>query len=368
VSDATHLVIAGGGTGGHLFPGIAVAEALLQEAPDARVLFVGTERGIEARAVPKAGFDVEFIDIGGLKRVGVKRMLKTFVDLPRSVFASRAILKRFGATAVLGVGGYASGPVVTAARTMGVPTAICEQNSVPGLTNKLLSKVVRRVYASFEASRGYFSPSKFSLVGNPVRSAFLAAAAGDAPEVAADRVFIFGGSQGARPINQAAPEAIAALRERGVDVQVVHQAGKHDTGDVRAAYAAVGVDDADVREFIDDMVTEYRRAAVVLCRAGATSCAELTVLGAPAVLVPFPQAADDHQTLNARDLVDQDAAVMLPQSEMTADRLANELDAMLTNRARRDAVAAAAKAMGRPDAAAVVARAAMGGFTEEVSS
>ena len=355
------LVIAGGGTGGHLFPGIAVAEALIRLHPNAEVLFVGTERGIEARAVPKAGFSVDFIRIGGLKRVGLKKKLTTMWALPASILESRRILQRFGATAVLGVGGYASGPVLLAARTLGLPTAICEQNSVPGLTNRVLGKWVQQVYASFSSSRMYFPSQKFQLVGNPVRDAFRRAAKGASIPHDPDLVFVFGGSQGARVLNQSAPLAMAKLRERGIPVRAVHQAGKNEVDEVRAAYEKAGVA-AEVTPFIDDMVSVYRRAAVVLCRAGATSCAELTALGVPSILVPFPFAADDHQTTNAMDLVEKGAANMLSQAQLSAETLADSLATFLTDSDMRNQVAMKARDAGYLDAADVVARAAVDGF------
>lgn len=355
------LVIAGGGTGGHLFPGIAVAEALKEIDPSSEVLFVGTAKGIETREVPKAGFRLELIEVGGLKRVGAAKMARTLVALPRSLFASRRILKEFGADAVLGVGGYASGPVLLAAALMGLPTAICEQNSVPGFTNRVLSKFVRRVYLTFENARAHFPASKVELVGNPVRAAFRRAAASAAPEVEPGLVFTFGGSQGARALNEALPDALRILLDRGLQVRALHQAGKDDVDAVRARYQERGVE-AEVLSFIDDMVREYRRADVVVCRAGASSCTELTALGVPAILVPFPFAADDHQTLNARDLSDVGAAVLLPQSELTPERLAEELEALLRDRGRRDGLADRARALGKLNAAERVARAAMGGF------
>jgi UDP-N-acetylglucosamine--N-acetylmuramyl-(pentapeptide) pyrophosphoryl-undecaprenol N-acetylglucosamine transferase len=357
------LVVAGGGTGGHLFPGIAVAEALLKIDPSSSVLFVGTERGIEKTAVPKAGFEVKFIDVGGLKRVGAVKAAKTLLGLPLSVLAARRILADFGADAVLGVGGYASGPVVAAAWSMGVPTAIHEQNSVPGITNKALAKIVRRVYATFPSSTSYFPAKKTELVGDPVRRG-VDAAARPAPPVERGLVFTFGGSQGARPLNEGAPKALAVLKARGRDVRALHQAGKNDVDAVAKAYADAGVA-ADVTPFIDDMVAAYRRAHVVVCRAGATSCAELTALGVPAILIPFPQAADDHQTKNAQDLVDAGAAVLLPQSQATPEGLADAIERLLVDDDARGRMSEAARRVGRIDAAERVARAAQGGFPSQ---
>lgn len=355
------LVIAGGGTGGHLFPGIAVAEALLDVDPASEVLFVGTERGIEARAVPKAGFEVKFIEVSGLKRVGLKKRVTGLAQLPRSLFQSRQLLREFGADAVLGVGGYASGPVLVAAKTLGLPTAICEQNSVPGVTNKILARLVDRVYLTFAASQSFFPGHKTELVGNPVRRSFRQAARREAPAVERGLIFTFGGSQGARPLNEGVPAALGILAQRGRDVRALHQAGKDDVGSVQAAYERATVS-AEVTPFIDDMVTAYRRAHVVICRAGATSCSELTALGVPGILVPFPQAADDHQTKNAQDLVAAGAAVLLPQSELTPERLADEIEKLLIDDERRARLSDAARRAGKIDAGEVVARAALAGF------
>ena len=362
------LVIAGGGTGGHLFPGVAIAEALLELAPDAQVLFVGTAKGIEARAIPKTQFQLALIDVAGLKGQSIAHRLKTSFKLPASVFASRRILKDFGADAVIGVGGYASGPVLLAATTMGLPTAVCEQNSVPGLTNRILSKLVDKVYVTFAASLPWFPAKKTSLVGNPVRQSFRRAAEhADSTSVVAGRVFTFGGSQGARPLNEALPAALGLLKDRGIVVSAVHQAGKDAVDAVSAAYTTAGID-ADVTPFIDNMVAAYKAADVVVCRAGATSCAEVTALGVPAILVPFPQAADDHQTMNAKDLVDQHAAILLKQADLTPAHLADVLQGLLTDRSARTALADGAKAAGKLDAAVVVARAALNRFSSSVSS
>lgn len=358
------LVVAGGGTGGHLFPGIAVAEALQRIDPSSSILFVGTEKGIEKTAVPKAGFDVKFVEVGGLKRVGAVKALKTLVGLPLSVLAARRILREFGADAVLGVGGYASGPVVAAAWSMGLPTAIHEQNSVPGITNKALAKIAGRVYATFPSSTAFFPADKTELVGDPVRRAFVDAAARPAPPVERGLVFTFGGSQGARPLNEGAPQALAVLKARGRDVRALHQAGRSDVDAVKAAYVAGGVA-AEVTPFIDDMVAAYRRAHVVVCRAGATSCAELTALGVPAILIPFPQAADDHQTKNAQDLVDAGAAVLLPQSQATPEALADAIDRLLSDDDARRRMSEAATRVGRLDAGERIARAALGGFASQ---
>jgi UDP-N-acetylglucosamine--N-acetylmuramyl-(pentapeptide) pyrophosphoryl-undecaprenol N-acetylglucosamine transferase len=356
------LVIAGGGTGGHLFPGVAIAEALVELVPDAQVLFVGTARGIEARAIPKTPFQLALIDVAGLKGTSLGHTVKTMFKLPASVLASRTILKNFGAEAVIGVGGYASGPVLVAAKSLGLPTAVCEQNSVPGITNRILSKLVDKVYVTFAASLPWFPAAKTSLVGNPVRAAFRqAVSAASSTSVVPNRVFTFGGSQGARPLNDIVPKALGLLKARGLDVTALHQAGKDAVDGVVAGYAAAGVV-AEVTPFIDNMVDAYRQADVVVCRAGATSCAEVTALGVPTILVPFPQAADDHQTMNAKDLVDQHAALMVPQADLSPEHLADVLGGLLTDRQARTALAQAALGAGKLDAAVIVARAALHRF------
>lgn len=360
------LVIAGGGTGGHLFPGIAVAEALLEIDPTAEVLFVGTERGIESRAVPKAGFMLALVDVAGLKGQNVGHQLKTLAKLPASLLASRKILRDFDADAVIGVGGYASGPLLVAAKTLGMPTAVCEQNSVPGITNRILAKLVDVVFVTFASSAPFFPARKVKLVGNPVRRSFRQAAATTAPAFERGLVFIFGGSQGARPLNEMAPVALGLLKQQGLDVRALHQAGRDAVDGVEKAYGDAGVT-AQVTPFIDDMVDAYRRAHIVVCRAGATSCAELTALGVPAILVPFPQAADDHQTKNAADLVTQGAAVLLSQKAMTPASLAAEIERLLKNDDTRRNIADSATRAGRLQAAEVIARAAIAGFRAQAS-
>jgi UDP-N-acetylglucosamine--N-acetylmuramyl-(pentapeptide) pyrophosphoryl-undecaprenol N-acetylglucosamine transferase len=239
---------------------------------------------------------------------------------------------------------------------------VCEQNSVPGITNRILSKLVDKVYVTFAASLSWFPAHKTSLVGNPVRAGFRqAATSASSTSVIPNRVFTFGGSQGARPLNDIVPKALGLLKARGVDVTALHQAGKDAVDGVVAGYAAAGVV-AEVTPFIDNMVDAYRAADVVVCRAGATSCAEVTALGVPAILVPFPQAADDHQTMNAKDLVDQHAALMVPQAALTPEHLADVIGGLLTDRQARTTLAQAALAAGKLDAAVVVARAALNRF------
>jgi len=347
------LLIAGGGTGGHLFPGVAIAEELRARDPDAAVRFVGTERGIEARVLPKLGWDLARIEISGLKTVGALGAIRGALRIPGALWQSRRLIKEFKPDVVVGVGGYASGPVVLMARLMGIPTAICEQNSIPGLTNKILGRLVRRVFLMFEESKRFFSPKKVALSGNPVRRGLLTAfAESQAAPHELPRVFVCGGSLGATKVNEIASEALIALA-RDRKLSVVHQTGAADVDKIRARYAEAGLD-AEVHAFIDQMVTQYLAADVVVSRAGATTLAELAIAGKPAVLVPYPFAADNHQELNAREMADAGAAVMYRQVDLTPAILAQTLGELLGDRDRRAQMGSAMKALARPGAAATI--------------
>jgi UDP-N-acetylglucosamine--N-acetylmuramyl-(pentapeptide) pyrophosphoryl-undecaprenol N-acetylglucosamine transferase len=360
------LLIAGGGTGGHLFPGVAVAEELRVRDPQAAIRFVGTARGIEARELPEMGWDLELIQVSGLKTVGVLGAIRGALRIPGALWQSRKLVKRFKPDVVLGVGGYASGPVVLAARLMGIPTAICEQNSIPGLTNKILGKLVRAIFLAFEETRRFFKPKKIVMSGNPVRRALLDAltaarvaadaAAADpagAPEVDRPaRVFICGGSQGATKVNELAADALAQLAPTR-PIKIVHQTGAADLEKTQDRYRAHGLT-ADCRAFIKDMAAEYLAADVIISRAGATTVAELAIAGRPAILIPYPFAADNHQELNAREMAAAGAALMYRQADLTAPMLANTLDELLRSPARRAEMGSAMKALAKPGAAATV--------------
>ena len=351
--DMTRLLIAGGGTGGHLFPGVAIAEELRAREPDATITFVGTKRGIEARVLPDLGWTLELIDVSGLKTVGALGALRGMARLPRAYWQARSLLKRLQPDAVIGVGGYASGPVVLAARMRGIPTAICEQNSIPGFTNKLLGRLVRRVFLSFEGSKRFFKPTKIVMAGNPVRRELVqrllaAAPATDGPV----HVLVSGGSLGAVAVNELAAAALAVLaKER--PLAIVHQTGEKDLEATRARYAAAGVT-ADCRAFIKDMAAAYHEADLVIGRAGATTVAELAIAGKPAVFIPYPFAADNHQELNALEMTERGAALMFRQAQLTPAALADALRPLLADPAKRAAMGAAMKALAKPGAAAAV--------------
>jgi UDP-N-acetylglucosamine--N-acetylmuramyl-(pentapeptide) pyrophosphoryl-undecaprenol N-acetylglucosamine transferase len=350
------LVIAGGGTGGHLFPGVAIAEELRAREVHAQITFVGTARGIEARVLPGLGWSLELIEVSGLKTVGLAGAIKGLFRLPRAWWQARALLKRLKPDAVIGVGGYASGPVVLAAKLRGIPTAICEQNSIPGLTNKILGRLARRVFLSFEGSKKFFKAKKVVMAGNPVRRDLLArlsAPGARAPSVDNRvHVLVSGGSLGAVAVNELAAQALIAL-SKDHRLEITHQTGEKDLEVTQARYRDAGVD-ADCRAFIVDMATTYLAADLVIGRAGATTVAELAIAGKPAVFIPYPFAADNHQELNAQEMADAGAALVFRQSELTADKLVTALRPLLDDPAKRTEMGAAMKALARPGAAAAV--------------
>lgn len=348
------VIIAGGGTGGHLYPGMAVAEEVT--AAGGEVLFVGTTRGLEARVVPAAGYALELLEVSGLKRVGLGRLLKGLGRVPLALARSLAIVRRFRPDVVLGVGGYASGPMVLAAALAGYPTAIQEQNSVPGFTNRTLGRFVRRVFTAFDDAARFFPARKVALVGNPVRRRFVERAQARMPD--AGTLLVVGGSQGARAVNELALAAAERLAARGRLPPLVHQTGTADLDRCVERYRALGLAErVAVRPFIEDMAGALGDAALVLGRAGALTLAELAIVGRPAVLVPLPTAADDHQTRNAEAFARAGAALVVPQAGATADggtSLAELLGNLLADGPRRAAMAAGMTALGRPRAAAEV--------------
>ena len=343
------VLIAGGGTGGHLFPGIALAQELRRRDPGSRILFVGTARGIETRAVPKAGFELALLPVSGLKRTGIIGLFTGLARLPVALAKAMGVVRRFKPQVAVSVGGYAAGPAVLAARMLGVPCVVMEQNAIPGLTNKILAGVASRVIASLPTTT--LAGDKVRVLGNPVRADLVPVRDSVYMPSSPRRLFVFGGSQGARALNEAMMKVAPRLRE--LNLKVRHQTGEADQQRVRDAYLAAGVNDAQVTAFIDDMAGAYRDADIVVCRAGATSIAELTVVGRPAILIPFPGATDDHQTANAKALEVTGAAICLKQSETLADDLVKLLSELDGN--RLVAMAKAAHDAGRPHAASAIA-------------
>jgi UDP-N-acetylglucosamine--N-acetylmuramyl-(pentapeptide) pyrophosphoryl-undecaprenol N-acetylglucosamine transferase len=358
MASPLRVLIAGGGTGGHLYPGIAVAEEIAAQ-PGGEVTFVGTSRGLETTLVPKAGFPLELIQVSGLKRMGLGGLVRGLGRLPRAFLESWRILRRHRPDVVLGVGGYASGPLVLAAALSGIPTAIQEQNSLPGFTNRVLGRLVRRVFIAFDEAAAPFARRKVRLVGNPVRRRFLeraaaavAAAATTATSAGPGRsIVILGGSQGSHAVNELATGLVRVLDARGRLGPIVHQTGRDELERMQLNYAALGYEGrVDVRAFIDDMPAVLADAALVVARAGALTLAELAIMRRPAILIPLPTAADDHQTRNALAFERAGAAILLPQADASATRLADLCDEILGDPACHAQMAAAMGTLARADA------------------
>lgn len=352
------VVIAGGGTGGHLYPGIAVARELQRRAPEAVVTFAGTSRGIEARVVPNEGFSLDLLRSAGLKGSSPMALMRGLMLLPLGGLDAWRILSRRRPALVIGVGGYSSGPVVLAAALRGIPTMLLEQNATPGLTNRLLGRVVDAAAVTFEATTAHFGARAF-VSGNPVRPEFLTGEAatkdgGDARRPDARlAVLVFGGSQGAHAINMAMVDAAPRLAPHQSRLAITHQTGTADLDRVRQAYRQAGLE-ARVEPFLYDMAREMIGADLVVGRAGATTLAELTAAGRPAVLIPLPTATDDHQRRNAEALAQAGAAEVIEQLELTGERLAARILALAGDPVRRAAMGQQARALARPDAARVI--------------
>ena len=348
------IVIAGGGTGGHLYPGIAVARELLRRHPDAQITFAGTARGIEARVIPREGFALDTLRSAGLKATSIAARLRGLLLLPLSALDAWSIVSRRAPHLVIGVGGYSSGPVVAIAVLRRVPTLLLEQNAVPGLTNRLLAPAVSAAAVTFESTASYFG-GRAIVAGNPVRAEFVSqAVAPGIRDPGPPRVLIFGGSQGAHAINVAMVEAAPQLATHPGGMAITHQTGERDLALVRDGYRRAGLE-ARVEPFLFAMDREIKSADLVVCRAGATTIAELTAAGRAAVLLPLPTAADDHQRKNAEVLAGAGAAEVMDQKDLSGAALAARIVQLVASPARRDAMAAAARKMGRLDAANVIA-------------
>lgn len=342
------VVLAGGGTGGHVFPMLAVGDAVEALAPGARVTYVGTSRGIEARVVPERGGRLELLDIRPLRGAGLGGFARGVWYAAASIPAARRLLRSLAPDVVLSVGGYAGGPVALAARTLGVPVTLLEPNSVVGLSNRLLGPVVVRAYTAFPEAERQLRPSVIRRHGVPLRAAFEPR---PLPGGAPPRVLVLGGSQGAKALNEAVPRALAGV---GVALRVVHQTGPKTQAEVAERYRDAGVE-AEVVPFISDVAGALADAHLVVSRAGASTLAEICAVGRPSLLVPYPFAADDHQLRNARSLEDAGAAVALAQGDATVERLAAELRGLLSDRGRLERMADAARGRGKPEAARLVA-------------
>jgi UDP-N-acetylglucosamine--N-acetylmuramyl-(pentapeptide) pyrophosphoryl-undecaprenol N-acetylglucosamine transferase len=350
-ADAPSVVFAGGGTGGHLYPAIAVARELRRRLPGARIAFAGTARGLEARVVPREGFALDLLRSAGLKGKSRWARLRGLAILPLSLLDSWRIVSRRRPAVVVGVGGYSSGPVVLAAAFRGVPTMVLEQNALPGLTNRLLARWVRAAAVTYPDTLAFFGGRGF-VAGNPVRPEFFATGKAS-PTPHTFRLLVVGGSQGAHAVNTAVFAAAPAMFRQIAGFSLVHQTGERDLAEARERYGRAGLT-VRAEAFLDPMAAEIAAADLVLGRAGATTLAELSAVGRPAVLVPLPAAADDHQRKNAQAIERAGGAVVIDQAELTGPGLAGTVAMLAADRGRLARMSEAMRAFARPGAAAAI--------------
>src|SRR5271166_5313256 len=343
------VIVAGGGTGGHVIPALAIAQEL-RSRYGAQVLFVGTRHGIEMRLVPPAGFELHLLEVGALNRVAFATRIKTVLDLPRALMASAKLIRDFRPDVMIGVGGYASGPAMLVAGMMSVPTIAFEPNVIPGVANRLVAPMVSAAAVHFEATCHYFR--NCHVTGVPVRHEFFNVPA--RPKDGPPTLLVFGGSQGAHAINQAVLQALPALLEAAPDIHIIHQTGERDYAEAQAVYLQATIS-AEVSPFIDEMPGAFARADLLLCRSGASTVAEITAAAKPAIFIPLPTAADDHQTHNAMALAEGNAACLLPQSKLTGERLVKEIATLLRDRQQLTRMSEAARRFANPNAAAEIA-------------
>jgi len=344
------VLIAGGGTGGHVIPALAIAREL-QARYNSEILFVGTLRGLENRLVPQAGFQLALVKVGALKNVSMTTRLRTLFDLPLAILRSRKIIREFGPDVVVGVGGYASGPAMAAAIMGGIPTLAFEPNYVPGFANKMVGRWVSAAAIHFEQTQRYFRNAQ--VVGVPVRPEFFSVSPPETNH--APTLLVFGGSQGAHALNQAMPEAIKRVLRQIPGLHVIHQTGERDYNEVQAAYERAGAS-AEVSAFIDNMPQAFAGAGLLVCRSGASTVAEVAAAGKPAIFIPFPRAADDHQRRNAEAFATAGAAILMAESDMSPEKLAGVVIELLGNPARLQEMSEKAKALSHKDAAGQVAQ------------
>ncbi len=342
-------ILAGGGTGGHVIPALAIAQEL-KNVYSAEVIFIGTQRGIENRLVPKAGFELQLIQVGALNRVSTATRVKTMLDLPKAIAASRTIIRKFKPDVMIGVGGYASGPAMLAAKLCRVPAVIFEPNIYPGFANRLVAPFASAAAVHFKETCKYFR--QCSVTGVPVRQAFFEIPARRA-EVRKN-LLVFGGSQGAKAINQAIVETLPQLYGAVPGLRIIHQTGEKEYEAVARAYLE-GNFAADVSPFIDDMPSAFAEAELIMCRSGASTVAEITAAAKPAIFIPLPTAADDHQTKNAQALVDAGAARMVTQDRLTPERLVEQVGGLFADTSQLEKMSRAAVALAHPNAAAEIA-------------
>jgi len=352
------VLLAGGGTGGHIYPGLAIAETLQQQNPQLEILFVGTLRGLEKDLVSQAGFSFAAITVEGLPRKISWTSLQTGFKLVKGLWQARKIIQRFLPSVVVGTGGYVSGPVLAIAAWQGIPTLIHEQNAFPGITNRLLAKWVQKIAITYPESGKYFPAGKTILTGNPVRPEIISAEKGKAlaklglnPQK--KTVLVFGGSRGSRSINQ----ALAASKEvwpRETNLQIIHVTGKEDFSWVSSGMGEFAGGNVLIKPYLHNMPEALAAADLVVCRAGATTLAEITVRGLPAILIPYPFATDNHQEYNARSLEREGAALVLLDQELASGKLAEKILNLLQDENRLKMMAQKSKILGKPQAAQAI--------------
>lgn len=351
VKQGLRIIIAGGGTGGHIFPGVAIAEEFCKRGENA-VLFVGTGKKIERDILADTGYDYRAIHVAGFKGKGFRRLLAALAQLPGSIWESYRIIRDFRPQLVIGVGGYASGPAVLVAHWLGIKTVVAEQNALPGLANRILGRFAERVFLTYGDTRKWFPRDRTVVTGNPVRADFLPGGRVVQEKQQGEfNLLVFGGSQGAHALNRAVTSAIPHLAAEKQGLRITHQTGRDDLSEVKDTYLSYGIK-ATVSSFIQDMARAYRQADLVVCRAGATSLAELTVMGKAAVLIPFPFAVDDHQKINALGLVKAGAALMIEENELTGLKMAETIKRFYHRRELLREMETKAAALGNVRAAA----------------
>jgi UDP-N-acetylglucosamine--N-acetylmuramyl-(pentapeptide) pyrophosphoryl-undecaprenol N-acetylglucosamine transferase len=343
------LMIAGGGTGGHIYPAIAIAREYIARDASRRVVFVGTQRGLETQIVPKAGFPLELIDVGGLKGKGGADLIRNVLRLPRGFAQAASVVKKHNPNIVLGVGGYSSAPVMAAARMRGIPTLIHESNAFPGVANRVSAKFATGVAVAFAEAAARMKRSDAIVTGNPIRAEFFTPR-DRATAQPRNRLLIFGGSQGSRILNNTMSEALLFLAHLKEEIEIVHQTGLNDLNKVKAAYAASAFADARVVPYLDPMADEIAAADLIVSRAGAMTIGELAASGRAAILIPFAAATNNHQEINARVVERAGGAIVITEKQLTAKRLADAIEEVIADPQRIERMSAAAKTLATPDA------------------
>lgn len=342
------ILIAAGGTGGHIYPGIAIAKEILRRDAESELLFVGTARGLEKKIVPENGFQLSLINSAGLKNVGIVGKIKGLSVLPRSFVEARRIIRQFRPHVVVGAGGYVSGPVLLMAAIMGVPTLVMDSNALPGFTNRQLARFIDKAALTFAEALPFFG-KKGVVTGNPVRHEFFEIPAKE--RSGAFHVLVFGGSQGARAINNAMADTLSHLAKHNGSLSITHQTGENDLERIRIAYSEANFSNVEIRPFISDIFVEFEKADLLVCRAGATTCAEIAAAGKAAVMIPLPTAADNHQQKNAEAFENAGAAKMILQRELSGETLASAIDRLIESPTAINEMESAAQKLRHPDAA-----------------